>query len=61
MWDTTCLENGQYEIIGFMQAFVTANDPAKWEEVTIANGEYQRFGYKPIPVKRHLEKRGIGE
>ena len=60
-WDTTCLENGQYEIIGFMQAFVRVNDPVKWEEVTMANGEYQRFGYKPISVRRHLEKRVIGE
>lgn len=57
MWDTTCLENGQYEIIGFMQAFV---DSVKLDEVTLANGEYEKW-YKPISVKKHLEKRIIGE
>ena len=56
-WDTTCLENGQYEIIGFMQAFV---DSVKLDEVTLANGEYEKW-YKPISVKKHLEKRVIGE
>ena len=55
-WDTTYLENGQYEIIGFMQAFV---DSVKLDEVTLANGEYEKW-YKPISVKRHLEKRVIG-
>lgn len=56
-WDTTYLENGQYEIIGFMQAFV---DSVKLEEVTLANGEYEKW-YKPVSVKKHLEKRVIGE
>ena len=56
-WDTTHLENGQYEIIGFMQAFV---DSVKADEVTLANGEYEKW-YKPISVKKHLEKRVIGE
>ena len=56
-WDTTCLENGRYEIIGFMQAFV---DSVKLDEVTLANGEYEKW-YKPISVKKHLEKRVIGE
>ncbi|MFC1925393.1 hypothetical protein ACFLW2_01690 [Chloroflexota bacterium] len=56
-WDTTCLENGQYEIIGFMQAFV---DLVKLDEVTLANGEYEKW-YEPISVKKHLEKRVIGE
>ena len=56
-WDTTYLENGQYEIIGFMQAFV---DSVKLDEVTLANGEYEKW-YKPISVKKHLEKRVIGE
>ena len=56
-WDTTYLENGQYEIIGFMQAFV---DSAKWDEAKLANGEYEKW-YKPISVKKHLEKRVIGE
>ncbi|MFC1979031.1 hypothetical protein ACFLVP_03490 [Chloroflexota bacterium] len=56
-WDTTYLENGQYEIIGFMQVFV---DSIKWDEVTLANGEYEKW-YKPIPVKKHLEKIVIGE
>ena len=56
-WDTTNLENGQYEIIGFMQAFV---DSVKLDVVTLANGEYEKW-YKPIVVKKHLEKRVIGE
>jgi len=56
-WDTTHLENGQYEIIGFMQAFV---DSVKLDEVTLANGEYEKW-YKAISVKKHLEKRVIGE
>ena len=56
-WDTTCLENGQYEVIGFMQAFV---DSVKLDEVTLANGEYEKW-YKAISVKKHLEKRVIGE
>ena len=56
-WDTTYLENGQYEIIGFMQAFV---DSIKWDEARLANGEYEKW-YKPISVKKHLEKRVIGE
>jgi len=56
-WDTTYLENGQYEIIGFMQAFV---DSVKLDVVTLANGEYEKW-YKPIVVKKHLEKRVIGE
>jgi len=34
-WDTTKLENGQYEIIGFMQAFVGS---VELDEVTLANG-----------------------
>ena len=56
-WDTTYLENGQYEIIGFMQAFV---DSVKLYKVTLATGEYDKW-YKPIYVKKHLEKRIIGE
>ena len=56
-WDTNYLENGQYEIIGFMQAFV---DSVKVDEVTLANGEYEKW-YKPILVKKHIEKRVIGE
>ena len=56
-WDTSCLENGPYEIIGFMQAFV---DSVKMDEVTLANGEYEKW-YKPISVKKHIEKRVIGE
>jgi hypothetical protein len=56
-WDTTYLEDGQYEIVGFMQAFVHS---VKFEEVTLANGEYEKW-YKPISVKKHFEKRVIGE
>ena len=56
-WDTTYLENGQYEIIGFMLAIV---DSVEWDEVTLANGEYEKW-YKPIPVKKHSERWVIGE
>jgi hypothetical protein len=56
-WDTNYLENGQYEIIGFMQAFV---DSVKLDEVTLANGEYEKW-FKPISVKKHLAKRALGE
>lgn len=56
-WDTKHLENGQYEIIGFMQAFV---DSVKWDQARLANGEYEKW-YKPVSVKKHLEKRVIGE
>jgi hypothetical protein len=56
-WDTTYLEDGQYEIIGFMQAFV---DAVKLDEVVLANGEYEKW-YKPISIKKHLEKRVIGQ
>ena len=55
-WDTTYLENGQYEVIGFMQAFV---DSVKLDLITLGNGEYEKW-YKPISAKRHLEKRVIG-
>jgi hypothetical protein len=56
-WDTTCLENGQYEIVGFMLAIV---DSVKCDEITLANGQYEKW-YKPIFVKKHLEKWIIGE
>lgn len=59
-WDTNCLENGQYEIIGFMQAFVINDDKVEYEKVTLADGEYEKW-FKPILVKKYLEKRVIGE
>ncbi len=55
-WDTNNLENGQYEIAGLMLAVV---DCLKWEEVTLANGGYEKW-YKPLLVKKHLEKWIIG-
>jgi hypothetical protein len=55
-WDTTNLENGQYEIAGLMFAIV---DSVKWIDVTLANGRYQK-SYKPISVKKHLEKWILG-
>jgi hypothetical protein len=61
IWDTTNLENGQYEILGFMQAFIGKNYPTKWEEITLANGKYEKFGYRPIYKKRHVERRVIGD
>jgi len=60
-WNTTRLENGQYEIIGFMQAFVTNDDLIKRELITLGNGGYNKFGYMPIFVKKHLIKRVIAE
>jgi hypothetical protein len=56
-WDTIGLENGQYEIIGFMIAYVGST---KWDEVTLANGEYERW-YKPISVKKRDERWILGE
>ena len=60
-WNTTNLENGQYEIIGFMQAFVKNNDSIQREAVRLADGKYEKIGYKTIYVKKYLEKRIIGE
>jgi hypothetical protein len=60
-WDTSHLENGQYEIIGFMQAFIRVNNSVKWEAVKLANGEYEVFGYKTIFTKKYREKRILGE
>ena len=57
MWDTAGLENGQYEITGFMLAIV---DSVKWDAVTLANGEFQKW-YQPVLVKKHLEKWVMGE
>jgi len=56
-WDTTCLENGLYEILGFMIASVNF---IKWDVSTLAHGEYEKW-YKPIPVRKQLEKWIIGE
>jgi hypothetical protein len=56
-WDTTCLENGQYEILGFMLAIL---DSVKRDVFTIAHGEYENW-YKPIPAIKHLEKWILGE
>jgi hypothetical protein len=61
LWDTTYLENGQYEIVGFMQAFIGKSSAVKWEIITLANGEYEKSGYKPIFKKKHAERRLIGE
>ena len=55
-WDTTCLENGQYEIMGFMIAII---DSVKWDLATLADGQYEKW-YKPISIKKHLEKWIIG-
>jgi hypothetical protein len=60
-WDTTQIENGQYEIIGFMQAFVTNDHLIKRKLVTLGNGEYNKFGYMPVFVKKRLNKRVIAE
>lgn len=60
-WDTTYLENGQYEIVGFMQAFIAKNYPTNWEEITLANGKYEKSGYKSIFKKKRFERRVIGE
>ena len=56
-WDTTFLENGQYEILGFMIACVNS---VKMDVLTLAQGEYEKW-YKPIPVKKQLERWIIGE
>jgi hypothetical protein len=59
-WDTTTLANGPYEIIGFMQAFVRQETPTKYQQITLSRGEFESFGYRPVLVKKHLEKRVIG-
>lgn len=56
-WDTTCLENGQYEILGFMLASVYSE---KWDVSSLAHGEYEKW-YQPIPVKKLLERWIMGE
>lgn len=60
-WDTSRLENGQYEIIGFMQAFFKNDSLKKWQRIDLGNGEYAESGYKPFFVEKHLEKRVIAE
>jgi hypothetical protein len=57
-WDTTQVEDGQYEIIGFMQAFLGLD---KWTEVTLGGGGFEKSGYRPVRVKRRVEKRLIAE
>ncbi len=56
-WNTTCLENGLYEILGFMIATINS---ITMDVFTLAHGEYEKW-YKPIPVKRYSEKWIISE
>jgi hypothetical protein len=56
-WNTTYLENGQYEILGFMLAIL---DSVKSDVFTLAHGEYEKW-YKPVQAIRHLEKWIIGD
>ena len=58
-WDTTDLENGQYEILGLMHAFVRKDDPVKWDTVSLADGQYEVLGYKPIFVRKGGEETAI--
>jgi hypothetical protein len=58
-WDTTDLENGQYEIMGLMHAFVRKDGPEKWDTVNLANGQYKIAGYKPIFVRKSGEEAAI--
>jgi hypothetical protein len=51
-WDTTDLENGQYEIMGLMHAFVVNDGPVKWDTISLASGQYRVGGYKPIFIRK---------
>jgi hypothetical protein len=57
-WETTLLEDGQYEIIGFMQAFLGFE---KRVEVTLGNGEFGKCGYKPVTARKRGNKRLIAD
>ena len=58
-WDTTDLENGQYEILGLMHAFVRKDSPVRWDTISLANGQYEVSGYKPIFVRKGGEETAI--
>jgi hypothetical protein len=58
-WDTTNLENGQYEVLGLMHAFVRKEGPASWDTISLANGQYEAFGYKPIVTRKGSEETAI--
>ena len=55
-WDTTDLENGQYEILGLMHAFVRKGGPVSWDTISLAKGQYAAFGYKPILIRKGHEE-----
>ena len=58
-WDTTDLENGQYEILGLMHAFVKKDGPVRREKISLVNGQYEKYGYKPISVIKGGEETAI--
>ena len=58
-WDTTDLENGQYEILGLMHAFVRKDGPVRWDTISLANGQYEELGFKPIFVRKSGEEIAI--
>jgi hypothetical protein len=58
-WDTTNLENGQYEVLGLMHVFVRRDGPVRWDTISLADGEYEEFGYKPFPVEKGEEEKAI--
>ena len=58
-WDTTGLENGQYEVMGLMHAFVRKGGPKKWDAISLANGRYEELGFEPIFVRKDSEETAI--
>jgi len=58
-WDTTNLENGQYEVMGLMHVFVQKDSPVRWDTISLANGQYEVLGLKPIFVRKDGEETAI--
>jgi hypothetical protein len=58
-WDTTGLENGQYEVMGLMHAFVRKEGSIKWDSTSLANGRYEEVGFEPIFTRKVGEETAI--
>jgi len=52
-WDTTWLENGQYQIMGLMRASIRSDSQPHCGVVCLAKGQYEKYGYGPLTVKRN--------
>ena len=58
-WDTTNLENGQYEVMGLMHVFVRKDSPVRWDTISLANGQYEVLGLKSVFVRTDGEETAI--